>query len=202
MFFGCKQKSIWQHFVLYFQDDLNHLRINFTKMGIIAADILADALFDLIRVGDPTFKAPPRNECDITKLYNIHRNKLNAFKPTHGWGGDWGNLNANDIEPGDDIERIRLTRNELNHPSKYEMQDKQFFQLCNLHRKTLDRFQRKNNVHDYVQRFEDILTMKVTFGDWEKCKNDFMHGKYKIIICSRKKSSMHPHNTHGNVFFI
>ncbi|CAG2241392.1 unnamed protein product [Mytilus edulis] len=108
-------------------DDLNHMRINFTKMGIIAADILADALFDLIRVGDPTFKAPPRNECDITKLYNIHRNKLNAFKPTHGWGGDWGNLNANDIEPGDDIERIRLTRNELNHSSKYEMQDKHFF---------------------------------------------------------------------------
>ncbi|XP_052058799.1 uncharacterized protein LOC127699103 isoform X1 [Mytilus californianus] len=159
--------------------DLNHRHINFTKMGIITLDVLADALYDLILVADPNFTTP-RSECDISKLYEIHRNKMNVFIPSRGrWGGQWVDLNTNATAPGDDIERIRLTRNELQHSSKFELQDARFFQLCNLHKKVLGRFETKNNVFDYVQRFEIILNKKIAFLDWKRCKENI------IFVCAK-----------------
>ncbi|CAC5416372.1 unnamed protein product [Mytilus coruscus] len=149
------------------QIDLNHRHINFTKMGIITLDVLADALYDLILVANPNFTTP-RSECDISKLYDIHRNKMNVFIPT----------------PGDDIERIRLTRNELQHSSKFELQDARFFQLCNLHKKVLGRFETKNNVSDYVQRFEDILNKKMVFVDWKRIKDNFKFVCTKVQLPS------------------
>lgn len=146
-------------------------------MGIITLDVLADALYDLILVADPNFTTP-RSECDISKLYDIHRNKMNKLIPSRGkWGGKWVDINPNATAPGDDIERIRLTRNELQHSSKFELPDARFAQLCNLHKKLLGRFENINNVSDYVQRFENILKKKIAFLDWKRCKENIIFGK-------------------------
>ncbi|XP_071150603.1 uncharacterized protein [Mytilus edulis] len=118
---------------LYF----NNERINFAKMGMIVLNNLTDVLYDLLKQDKPNIR--PRKDCDITYLYSEHR-KNNKHTPSNGWGGQWQRIKSTDIAVGDDIERIRLTRNELQHSRLPMLDNKRFAELSNIIRELLKRF--------------------------------------------------------------
>ncbi|VDI78337.1 Hypothetical predicted protein [Mytilus galloprovincialis] len=130
--------------------------INFTKMGMIALNILTDVLYDLLKPYKPHLR--PRSDCDITYLYS-ELGKLNKHIPTNGWGGVWNALKVTDIATGDDIERIRLTRNDLQHSGEFELGDTRFNELCNILGDLLKRFDQRNKpTRLYTDHLNAILT--------------------------------------------
>ncbi|VDI57954.1 Hypothetical predicted protein [Mytilus galloprovincialis] len=135
---------------------------NYAKMVMIVQNILADVLFDLLKQ-DRGGNVKPRSECDVTYLYGEHRN-LNKHIPSYSvgrrnpWGGTWQDLQNADIATGDDIERIRLTRNELQHSNGFKLEDARYKDMCNIIDDLLKRFDRRNNPAKlYTEELKDIL---------------------------------------------
>ncbi|XP_063408088.1 uncharacterized protein LOC134691471 [Mytilus trossulus] len=137
---------------------------NFTKMGMIVLNILADVLYDLLKQDKPNL--PLRSDCDITYLYSEHRyinkhipsNSSNRRCPPGPWGGKWQDIQNTDIAIGDDIERIRLTRNELQHSRTFNLDDNRYIELCNIIGHLLKRFdQNIKPVSLYTDRLNETL---------------------------------------------
>ncbi|CAC5363352.1 unnamed protein product [Mytilus coruscus] len=146
--------------------------INFTKMGMIVLNILADALYDLLKPDKPNLR--PRSDCDITHLYSEHR-KLNKHIPSNLWGGTWQTIQNTDIAIGDDIERIRLTRNELQHSRIFKLEDKRFIELCNILSDLLKRFDHHNTpTRLYTDALNDILAKTISAEEVKSIENDIL----------------------------
>ncbi|CAG2211733.1 unnamed protein product [Mytilus edulis] len=144
--------------------------INFTKMGIIVLNILADASYDLLKQDKPNLR--PRRECDITNLYSEHRN-LNKHIPSNSWGGSWQRIQNTDLAIGDDIERIRLTRNELQHSRIFHLDDTRFNELCNILSDLLKRFDNHNKPAIlYTDQLNKILAKTVSAEEVKLIKNE------------------------------
>lgn len=151
--------------------------MNMTKLGKVALDILADVLYDLLRLDthcDPKHQINPRSHWDISKLYDKHR-KLNYHTPTQSnnrrddWGGNWNAITVSDIGIGDDIERIRLIRNELQHSKSFAVDDSRYNELCTILKDVLHRFDDHNNPsHLYVDRFNAIIHKTVEKDDEQR----------------------------------
>ncbi|VDI49472.1 Hypothetical predicted protein [Mytilus galloprovincialis] len=138
--------------------------LNFTKMGMIVLNILADVLYDLLKQDKPNL--PLRSDCDITYLYREHRylnkhipsNSSNRRCPPGPWGGTWQDIQNTDIAIGDDIERIRNTRNELQHSRTFNLEDNRYIELCNIIGHLLKRFdQNIKPVSLYTDRLNETL---------------------------------------------
>ncbi|XP_063419048.1 uncharacterized protein LOC134701863 [Mytilus trossulus] len=146
--------------------------INFTKMGMIALNILADALYDLLKQDKANLR--PRSDCDITNLYSEHR-KLNKHIPSGSWGGSWQTIRNTDIAIGDDIERIRLTRNELQHSRIFKLEEKRFIELCNILSDLLKRFDHHNIPRRlYTDELNDILAKTISAEEVKSIENDIL----------------------------
>ncbi|XP_076082647.1 uncharacterized protein LOC143053755 [Mytilus galloprovincialis] len=155
-------------------------QINFTKMGIIVLNILADASYDLLKQDIPNLR--PRSDCDITYLYQEHR-KLKKHVPSKGWGGEWQKIQVTNIAVGDDIERIRLTRNELQHSRAAELGDTRFNELCNILSDLLKRFDHYNKPQKlYTDELKDILAKNITDEDVKSVKNDLPEMTFEVEI--------------------
>ncbi|CAG2252930.1 unnamed protein product [Mytilus edulis] len=147
-------------------------QINFTKMGIIVLNILADASYDLLKQDIPNLR--PRSDCDITYLYNEHR-RLNKHIPTNGWGVIRQVDQVTDIAVGDDIERIRLTRNELQHSRAAELGDTRFNELCNILTDLLQRFDQLNKpTRLYTDHLHEILAKTISAEDVQSIENEIL----------------------------
>lgn len=139
-------------------------------MGLISFNILADALYDRLKLDGHNVHI--RKEYDITKLYNEHRH-LNINRPSNSnnsrrgpWGGTWHNIQNTDTAIGDDIERIRLTRNELQHSATYEITDTRFVELRNIIQDLLERFDQRNKPTVlYSERLEEVLAKSISDED-------------------------------------
>ncbi|CAC5366469.1 unnamed protein product [Mytilus coruscus] len=152
--------------------------INFTKKGMIALNILADVLYDLLKPDKPNLR--PRNDCDITYLYSEHR-KLNKHIPSNSWGGTWLRIQTTDIAIGDDIERIRLTRNELQHSQIFNLEDKRFNELSNILSDLLKRFDHHNTpTRLYTDKLNDILAKNISAEEVKSIENE-ISGKYTLL---------------------
>ncbi|XP_063417182.1 uncharacterized protein LOC134699513 [Mytilus trossulus] len=153
--------------------------INFTKMGMIALNIFADVLYDLLKPDKPHLR--PRCDCDITYLYSEHR-KLNKHVPSNSnhprchpgpWGGCWQDFKNTDIAIGDDIERIRLTRNELQHSQLFKLDDMRFNELSNISSDLLKRFDRHNTPTKlYTDRLKEILAKSISKEEVKSIENE------------------------------
>ncbi|CAG2208367.1 unnamed protein product [Mytilus edulis] len=106
---------------------LSKEEFNYSRMGRIVLNILAEVLYDLYKLDVPNFERE-RYGCDITYLYSLHR-RCNKHIPSKGWGGSWANFETCNTTIGDDIERTRLTRNELAHSALYELDEIRFNEL-------------------------------------------------------------------------
>ncbi|XP_071142181.1 uncharacterized protein [Mytilus edulis] len=145
-------------------------QINFTKMGIIVLNILADASYDLLKQDIPNLR--PRNDCDITYLYQEHYN-LKKHAPSNGWGGTWQKIQVTNIAVGDDIERIRLTRNELQHSRAAELGNTRFNELCNILSDLLKRFDQLNKpARLYTDHLNEILAKTISAQDVQSIENE------------------------------
>ncbi|VDI81169.1 Hypothetical predicted protein [Mytilus galloprovincialis] len=152
--------------------------INFTKMGMIALNILADVLYDLLKPDKPHLRQ--RCECDIAYLYGEHR-KLNKYVPSNSshrrcppgpWGGTWQDIQNTDISIGDDIERIRLTRNELQHSEIFKLDEIRFNELCNILSDVLNRFD--NHIKPtrlYTDGLNEILVKTISAEEVKSIAN-------------------------------
>ncbi|XP_076071250.1 uncharacterized protein LOC143042693 [Mytilus galloprovincialis] len=163
--------------------------INFTKMGMIALNILADVLYDLLKPDQQYLRA--RCDCDITYLYSEHR-KLNKHIPSnsnnrkypHGpWGGKWIDIQNTDIAIGDDIERIRLTRNELQHSQLFKLDDTRFKELCNILSDLLKRFDHHNKPSSpYTDELNKILAKTISEKEIKSVENSISEMTIEVEI--------------------
>ncbi|VDI65598.1 Hypothetical predicted protein [Mytilus galloprovincialis] len=150
--------------------------MNMAKMVKVALNILADVLFDLLKLetyGNPAYLLQSRKQCDITFLYGEHR-RMNKHKPSNSskrrcpWGGEWTDIAGTDNALGDDIERIRLTRNELQHMKFFALDDTRYTELCTILQDVLNRFDKHiNPSHLYTDRLNEILKNTVEREDVE-----------------------------------
>ncbi|XP_052080487.1 uncharacterized protein LOC127718484 [Mytilus californianus] len=135
----------------------------FAKMGMIVLNILTDVLYDLIKQDKQNVRL--RSDCDITSLYSGLR-KLNKHIPSSGWGGTWQTIQSTDIVIGDDIERIRLTRNEILHSETFKVDEKRFNDLRKIQIELLTRFDEHNKpARLYIDHFNEIVAK--TFSEEE-----------------------------------
>ncbi|XP_071141381.1 probable serine/threonine-protein kinase roco8 isoform X2 [Mytilus edulis] len=146
--------------------------INFTKMGMIILNILFGVLYDLLKPDKPHLR--PRSDCDITYLYAEHR-KLNKHTPSNGWGGSWQKIQNTNIAIGDDIERIRLIRNELQNSPSFKLGDLRFNELVSITNDIL----RRLNYHSkptrlYTDELKEILAGKISAEETAKAINQKM----------------------------
>ncbi|CAG2206458.1 unnamed protein product [Mytilus edulis] len=98
--------------------------MNFLRIQKISTELMCDILYELL-LHDNFLGLKPRNESDISDLYSkIRRTHLRV--PSNGWGGQvWPNESIQ-TNTGDDVERIRLTRNRLQHSSQFQMTDSEY----------------------------------------------------------------------------
>ncbi|XP_063419405.1 uncharacterized protein LOC134702430 [Mytilus trossulus] len=145
--------------------------INFTKMGMIALNIFADVLYDLLK--QDKANVCTRTDCDITYLYREHR-KLNKHIPSNSWGGSWQTIQTTDIAIGDDIERIRLTRNELQHSRIFKLDETRFNELSNMSGDILKKFDRHNTpTRLYTDHLNNILAKTISAEEFTKEEINF-----------------------------
>ncbi|CAG2207107.1 unnamed protein product [Mytilus edulis] len=143
-------------------------------------NILADALYDLLKQDKANLR--PRSDCDITNLYSEHR-KLNKHIPSGSWGGSWQTIRNTDIAIGDDIERIRLTRNELQHSRIFKLEDKRFIELCNILSDLLKRFDHHNIPRRlYTDELNDILAKTISAEEVKSIENDILGMTIEVEI--------------------
>ncbi|XP_071122887.1 uncharacterized protein [Mytilus edulis] len=148
-------------------------------MGMIALNIFADVLYDLLKPDKPHLRQ--RCDCDITYLYSEHR-KLNKHVPSNSnhrpcppgpWGGCWQDFKNTDIAIGDDIERIRLTRNELQHSQIFKLDEIRFNELSNISSELLKRFDRHNTpTRLYTDHLKDILAKNISGEEVKSIENE------------------------------
>ncbi|CAC5425651.1 unnamed protein product [Mytilus coruscus] len=155
--------------------------MNFAKMGMIVLNILADVLYDLLRSDKPHL--PPRSECDITYLYKELR-RLNKHVPSHWWGETWQDILVTDIAIGDDIERIRLTRNDLQHSRTFTLDDKCFHELYVIIVDLVKRFDLHNKpARLYTDQLKEIMSKTVSEEEAKCVKHQLITGlKFEMAI--------------------
>lgn len=136
---------------------------------------MTDALYDCLvnDMGPNAVKA--RHECDITYLYAEHR-KNNKHTPSNGWGRCSKGIQQCHIKVGDDIERIRLARNQLAHSEKFALSDKDYYSLYNQLECVLRRFEVHNNVAVYQAKLSKIKKKDTGITDVDKYREKIRAG--------------------------
>lgn len=162
------------------QENLSREQINASRMSIITLGVLTDALYD--RLAQDSTPVRSRTECDISYLYAELR-RHNLHMPTKGfWGGSLKDIKEMDKKIGDDIERIRLIRNEIQHLSTFAIDNVRFKELCRLVRGVVKRMQLNNNQSDdYNNRVTDILLQDISHKQLEEQENGIQHGNNNIF---------------------
>lgn len=100
---------------------------------------------------------PDYNTFDVSLLYTLIRNLCPSLKPSQDWGKE---PKATDIKIGDDIERLRLSRNKFVHSSSHYIPDGDFEALWMYLESTIQRMQKfmmtKGCYSIYEQKLVDI----------------------------------------------
>lgn len=104
------------------------------------------------------------NNFDVTLLYKLIRNLCPGLKPTQGWGI---RLNYNDTTIGDDIERIRVFRNELGHSKSSKIPDSEFANRWIELKVVIERLQKAMSKSGYITDYKEKLKgiEELDFGD-------------------------------------
>lgn len=136
---------------------------------------------------------PDYNKFDVTLLYTLIRNLgCTSLTPTQGWGGKGPDSSHTQI--GDDIERLRLMRNNFAHTNSAGIPDAEFQSLWNDLKSVIQRIQTymksKGCNVNYKQKLADIERTDFGFGDLQnyklflevtlnQLKEERIKGKYK-----------------------
>ncbi|CAG2228749.1 unnamed protein product [Mytilus edulis] len=97
-------------------------------------------------------------------------------------GVKWQNIQITDIATGDDIERIRHTRNELQHSKTFKLEDKHYNDLCNIIADLLKRFDQLNNPAKlYTEQLKEILDRTLSNEEVTGVQSDFSKALGKVL---------------------
>lgn len=133
-------------------------------------------------------KLPDYNTFDVTLLYTLIRNLCSLPCPAQGWGKD---PKTTDIQISDDIERLRLFRNNyFAHATSAEISENDFKNIWSNLNQVIDRIQSNYNrcYQDELQKIEASTFACCHFEicriDLDACANKQNHadgeGKYYI----------------------
>lgn len=128
---------------------------------------------DQLKLCVPQPKAiPDYSKFDVTLLYTLIRNLCPSLKPTKGWGKDPDDA---DIQIGDDIERLRLFRNNYHaHADSAAISDADFKDIWKNLNSVVNRIQKytykKGHNVDYEQELRKIESSKIAKDHLESCK--------------------------------
>lgn len=201
---------------------LSQTQLNFARFSIVSIDINKLTLQDILTIFiqpidldqeiqncDPLVKGKyklnpdQRNTCcnppdyskfDITLLYRLIRNLCPSLEPTNKWGNKPA---SNDLEVGDDIERIRYLRNSIvAHSASAEISDDKFKDLWSDVKCIIQRCQQYTSSNgcttDYNKMLQDLERKTFTFDEYTFRKG-CSGGKYYSL-----HSFMSNMNTHKN----
>lgn len=113
---------------------------------------------------------PDYNKFDATLLYTLIRNLCPGLKPTRGWGYEPGQC---DIQVGDDIERLRLFRNNnFAHLSSAIIPDDTFEDVWKTLKYVLIRLKSHSGCSvDYEQKLIEIKCSQFRYETWENYRD-------------------------------
>lgn len=128
------------------------------------------------------FRLPPAipdyNEFDVTLLYKLIRNLCPTLAPTKGWGKDPAD---SDTQIGDDIERLRVFRNNNIHEVSSKISDNDFEIIWKKLKFVLQRIRNHMASKGYKANYEENITKikQLNLGDEHI-------DTYKIAFLERK----------------
>lgn len=127
---------------------------------------------DQLQICDiPPPNVPDYNAFDVTLLYTLIRNLCPSLKPTKGWGIE---PDARDTKIGDDIERLRLLRNNcFAHAYSAKIPDDEFEDLLKNVKSVIQRvqtFTKSWSKIDYEQELAKIEGLRFGYEDLKNCK--------------------------------
>lgn len=122
---------------------------------------------------------------DISSLYQEHF-RLNKHRPSKGrWGGGRTveDIPLSDTSIGDDIERIRLIRNEMQHSTVFALSDTRYQLLITSIQDMLTRFDKCNNPTGdaYVTRLKKITQMELKTRNIQEIMEKIISGNLNIF---------------------
>lgn len=114
---------------------------------------------------------PDYSKFDVTLLYTLIRNLCPSLKPTQGWGSEPNNT---DKKIGDDIERLRLFRNNFYaHADSTEISDSDFNNLWKNLQSVIQRIEiytKTWSTTNYEQELSRIKSCRFGYDDRDKYK--------------------------------
>ncbi|CAG2227873.1 DNAH [Mytilus edulis] len=140
-------------------------------------------LFDLLKQDLPNLR--PRSDCDITYLYMEHR-RLKSISQAICGAGTGKTFVFTDIAIGDDIERIRLIRNELQHSKAFELDEQRYYELSKIIVDLLKRFNQHNKPSRlYTDQLNEIIAKTISEEEvnvvHHRIENEIKSGKFASI---------------------
>lgn len=109
---------------------------------------------------------PDYNTFDVSLLYTLIRNLCSLPSPAQGWGKE---PKATDTQISDDIERLRLFRNNFYaHAESAEISESIFKGIWRDLRSAIKRIQSRCNVN-YEDELIRIEQSKYTLSHWQEC---------------------------------
>ncbi|MES1922510.1 hypothetical protein MHBO_004025 [Bonamia ostreae] len=120
-------------------------------------------------------------DCDSTLLYSLIRNTCTKkLDPTSGWGLEELPPDTY-VEVGDDIERIRLSKNVFSHKKIKELEDQIYKKYYRIARKICQRLKHYSQGGDYEEELQQIHESKIEDVKGVSKKVDKLAGKHTLV---------------------
>ncbi|CAC5393339.1 unnamed protein product [Mytilus coruscus] len=135
---------------------------NYVRMSMIVLDVLSGVLYDRLHKDTKTGETLDREKLDITEMCKKYC-ALNINIPSKGYRkiGKVDEISTNEDNIGDDIQRIRVIRNEMQHSTVFALDDTRYLALITIIHDMLTRFDQRNKPagEPYVNRLDEIIKM-------------------------------------------
>ncbi|CAG2223057.1 unnamed protein product [Mytilus edulis] len=152
---------------------------NYVRMSMIVLEVLSGVLYDRLYIDTKTGEILDRDKLDITEMCK----KYCALKinfPSKGFRKieKVDEISTNEDTIGDDIQRIRVIRNEMQHSSVFALDDTRYQTLITIVHDMLTRFDQRNNPagESYVKRLDEIRKMELETRSFEEIKERMKAG--------------------------
>ncbi|XP_063436948.1 death-associated protein kinase 1-like [Mytilus trossulus] len=157
---------------------------NYVRMSKIVLEVLSGVLYDRLFLDTKTGEILDRKKLDITEMCK----KYCALKinfPSKGFRKieEVDQISTNEDAIGDDIQRIRVIRNEMLHSSVFALDDTRYQTLITIVHDMLTRFDQHNNPagESYVKRLDEIRKMELETRSFEEIKERMKAGLIEKI---------------------
>ncbi|XP_071177528.1 uncharacterized protein [Mytilus edulis] len=163
---------------------------NYVRMSMIVLEVLSGVLYDRLYIDTKTGEILDRDKLDITEMCK----KYCALKinfPSKGFRKIKlvDEISTNEDTIGDDIQRIRVIRNEMQHSSVFGLDDTRYQTLITIVHDMLTRFDQRNNPagESYVKRLDEIRKMELETRSFKEIKERMTAGlieKIHVVVDS------------------